>query len=286
MVTPGQYSNHLNRFSFFTSLLFCSLFLSAQDSICIKGFVKDKYDVLSDFPITVKHKDISTHSSIRGKFKICCSQGDTLVFYDKKTRYAEETYIVRDNAFVIIELSHPTEITNGRRSIYGRITKISSKHSIIISGAVNNITHYAVGYEYTLPPLFIERIYIPFYNTFSAGINLADQGNELLLFPYIGIPIKGAYHNSDFSLSLFTPHIKLGYYFNVSDSKPVHGFGYDLSIDVLYFRADFMRRKSLGITLGYNNYIDPDGAFMLSAKMNFSSGKNKLPRIIQNINRK
>jgi len=105
------------------NFLFQELF--CQNSLLIKGYVIDDFEFLPDVEVSVAGKDYSTRTNIRGKFKIKCLIGDTLIFKHPDRKIKEEKYHVQDNSLVIIRMIRNIKLLdNGKEELFGSVRRL------------------------------------------------------------------------------------------------------------------------------------------------------------------
>jgi len=257
-----------------------------QDTIVVNGYVIDDTHILPEVLVSVAHKKTSTTTNFKGRFKIECVIGDTLVFELKYPSYYKiEKYLVKDNSLLIIRLIREIKFSkDGKHQLaYSLVEKINKKHSAHFSGSISDKHSFSAGTDYFPEPFFPDKNYIPIMNAISFGMDISKMTDEFYLFPNLGFYLRTNYEKafgSNFSISFLAPSLKLGYYLrNFNNGN--NGFGYELAIPIINFSFRNLHYKNFTVDAKYNNYLSTNGTFMLGLHMNFYSKTNKIPPFIK-----
>ncbi len=261
---------------------FNSFLAFSQNTICIKGYVISETGIMPDVSVSIAKKNVSTYTIYKGRFRIQCSMGDTLIFENKYSNYKLEKYCVRDSSLLIIKLiQNVTLNSRGRSMAYGYAYKLNRKSTLSISGSISDKTIYGCGYSYFPEPFFPDEPFLPVMNNVSFGLNISNNNSSYYLFPNIGLSLRNNYRDifdTNLSFSLSVPSVKVGYW--IADFKTKRsGFGYEFGITLVNFN---LRRKNLTIELLYNSYLTANGTFILSLNLHSTSLYNRIPKFIKN----
>lgn len=249
--------------------------LFSQEPICVKGYVVDDYDVLSNVNITIKGGNNSIITKKNGRFKICCHLNDTLIFQGK-SNFVKEEYIAKNDSIVIIHLIRKLEYKNGRQQIYGRVNTIKYYHSFHFANTFYDEYSFNVGYTNYFVPYFSENKNIPI-ESMGIGINVSSCGQEIAIFPNFHLDIKNNYQLHNSYLNFFIPQLKLGYVYNTDSQQNRHRFGYSLEMSLFSTK---IRSTNLSLNLSYNNYSHTSNTFLLGISMRPYSRNLKQIKII------
>jgi hypothetical protein len=257
-----------------------------QDLILIKGYVIAINRIQADVQVSVAQKKTSTFTDFKGRFKINCSIGDTLIFEKKYSDFKIEKYVVLDSLPIIIELINTQNVDkNGRYSVRGYTSKIGlemPKFSIASSITDKNVFNF--GYNFLPQPFFPDKPYIPILNNITLGANFIKNNNNYSIYPNVGFFIRNFYkshYNSGFSFSFFATTVNIGYLIN-DFSFDKNRFGYELGLTMFDFTFRCCREhKHISVDLKYYNYITPNGTFMLSLTFKKVMKFNDIPKFIK-----
>lgn len=252
-----------------------SIILFSQEPICVKGYVIDDYDVLSDVNISIKGENNSVISKKNGRFKICCQLNDTLIFHSK-SNFVKEEYIAKSDSLIIIHLIRKLEYKNGRQQISGRVNTIKYYHSFHFANTFYDKYSINVGYTKYFSPYFTENKNIPI-ESIGIGIDVSSCGQEKTLFPNVHLDIKNYHHLHNSYLNFFIPQLKLGYVYNSDSQYNKDGFGYSLEMSL--FETN-IRSANISLNLKYNNYTLTNNTFLLGISIRTYSKNHKRINII------
>jgi len=262
---------HLKTIIILVGLSF-SIIASAQDTILIKGYVIGENQTLPKTSVINARNNIQTETNDKGIFKIKCSIGDTLIFKNKSSFFAQEEYIVKDNSLVIIELVEPIRFDDsGKKILHGFFPNpLILKHFFQLSTSMTD-NLFSLGYSYYPESLIRTHLFL--------GMRLSQYQNNESIFPYIGYVsyfYRGIKITNDLYLTLLSPKLEVGYLI-VNNHSSENGFGYEIGTDLIYSRYHDI---SLRISGSYNSCLSPNGAFMLNLNIGILSKMNTIPKFI------
>jgi hypothetical protein len=264
----------------------CSNIAFGQDSLLIKGYVVGINEIQPDVQVSVRHKNATT-TDFKGRFKIYCSIGDTLIFEKKNSCLKIERYVVSDSLPLIIDL-WPLETLSrygDRRLCKFTYSEVRAMPKISIASSISDKNVFGLGYNFLPSIFFPDKPYIPILNSIIFGINISSNNNRFYFFPNVGFIVKNDYKNifdSGICFLFPKPIVSVGYWIDGFKKSAKSGFGFEFGVSLLDFSINsYSTNKYFSVDLKYNTYLTRNGCFMLSLNFKKMMSYNKIPKYLK-----